>query len=214
MHLASIDRVPAPRITLITATDVVPETVLFERLSGLAAYSAERRAQFAVQLRDLHLSGRALSTFGVRLREAVRALGAMFIVNDRLDVAAALRADGIHLGRSSVQIEDARAFLGPRAFISVACHTVEEVAVAAQKRADAALLSPIFFSPGKGPPLGPAALTEAKDLLQAGGYAPLWLIALGGVNSQNAPRCIDAGADGIALIRSPLDPPLLSLLQS
>ena len=106
-------------------------------------------------------------------REVLRALGAMLIVNDRLDLAAALRADGIHLGRSSVQIDEARAFLGPRVFVSVACHTVEEVAAAAEKGANAALLSPIFFSPGKGPPLGPAALSEAKELLLARGVAPL-----------------------------------------
>jgi thiamine-phosphate pyrophosphorylase len=214
MPLASNDSVRAPRLTVITATDIVPEPVLFERLSGLAAYSVGERAEFAVQLRDLHLTGRELWSFGDRLREKVRELGAALLVNDRLDLAAALGADGVHLGGRSVQIDDARAFLGPEAFISVACHTVEEVVTAAEIGANAALLSPIFFSPGKGPPLGPAALSEAKELLRANGCAPLWLIALGGIHAQNARRCIDAGADGVAVIRSAPDPALLSLLRS
>lgn len=192
-----------PRVLQITAADVLPEADLFARLRALAVLPAHARRGFAVQLRDPELSSRALLDLGMRLREATRALGAALVVNDRLDVALAIGADGVHLGRRSVSVEDARAVLPTGAWISASCHDLAGVVRAGEGGADAALLSPIFASPGKGRPLGVEALREARAALDARGSATM-LVALGGVTAENAASCIAAGAGAVAAIRADL----------
>lgn len=200
-----------PRWTQITASTGAPEPVVLERVAALAALPLEARARAAVQLRDPELSGRELHALGRRLRDATAALGASFVVNDRLDLALVLGADGVHLGRRSVGVADARALLGAGVFVSVACHSVDEVLRAADAGADAAVLSPIFASPGKGPPLGLEALREARARLSQASRS-VAIIALGGVDAVAAPACLAAGADGVAAIRADLRGALPALL--
>jgi thiamine-phosphate pyrophosphorylase len=192
--------VEPPRIVQITDSTALPEAALFARIASASRLPIERR-RFAVQLRDPGLSGRALADLGVRLRAVTRACGVALIVNDRLDLARALGADGAHLGRRSLTVADARALLGPAAWISVACHDVDDVIRAATAGADAVTLSPIFASPGKGRPLGLPALQAARAAL---GALPTALHALGGVDLATAPACFAAGADGVASIRADL----------
>jgi thiamine-phosphate pyrophosphorylase len=193
--------VESPRIVQITESSALPEAELFARIRAVGALSPAQRARFAVQLRDPGLSSRALADLGLRLRAATRPLGIALVINDRLDLARAIGADGVHLGRRSVTIADARALLGPAAWISAACHNVDDVVRAATDGADAVTLSPIFASPGKGTPLGVAALRAARSAL---GARPLALYALGGVDRASAPICLGAGADGVAAIRADL----------
>lgn len=190
-----------PRIVQITDSAALPETALFARLTALSSVPLERRRGLAVQLRDPSLSGRALTDLAVRLRAVARSLDVALLINDRLDLALALAAEGVHLGRRSVSITDARAVLGPSAWISVACHSVDDVVHAATRGADAVTLSPIFASPGKGTPLGLDALRAAREAL---GARPIALYALGGVDLATAPSCFAAGADGVASIRADL----------
>jgi thiamine-phosphate pyrophosphorylase len=189
------------RIVQITESSALPEAELFARLTALAPLAPERRCALAVQLRDPALSGRALTDLAVRLRAVTRSLGVALLLNDRLDLALALAAEGVHLGRRSVSIADARALLGPSAWISVACHSVDDVVHAATMGADAVTLSPIFASPGKGTPLGLESLRAARSAL---GARPIALYALGGVDRRTAPSCLAAGADGVASIRADL----------
>jgi len=191
----------APRIVQITDPSALPDAALFARLRAVGALAPHERARFAVQLRSPQLSSRALAALGLRLRAATRDLGVALLINDRLDLALALGADGVHLGRRSVTIADARALLGPAAWISVACHDVDDVVRAAFDGADAVTLSPIFASPGKGTPLGAAALRAARAALGARATA---VYALGGVDRATAPLCFEAGAEGVAVIRADL----------
>src|SRR5512132_3262448 len=190
-----------PRVVQITESTALPEAELFARIASASALAPARRGRFAVQLRDPDLSSRALASLGSALRAATRPHGIALVINDRLDLALALGADGVHLGRRSVAIAEARALLGPGAWISVACHDVDDVIRAATEGADAATLSPIFASPGKGTPLGTTALRAARSAL---GGRPLALYALGGVDRASAPSCFAAGADGVAAIRADL----------
>jgi thiamine-phosphate pyrophosphorylase len=196
-----------PRVLQITAAAALPEAVLFARVAAVAALPEAARRAFAVQLRDPELPARALLDLGARLRAATRAAGAGLVVNDRLDLARALGADGAHLGRRSVTVADARALLGDGAWISVACHSVDEVVRAAGEGADAAVLSPIFPSPGKGAPLGVPALAAAREALAARGLRAQ-IVALGGVTAESAGACFAAGADAVAAIRADLGPVL------
>src|SRR5262249_15230078 len=153
-------------------------------LDAIARLPETARRAFAVQLRDPELPARSLLSKGIALRDRLRAMGAAIVVNDRLDLAIALGADGVHLGRRSVSVADARSIVGPGG-ISVACHSVDEVRRAASEGADAALLSPIFASPGKGPPIGVAAIEAARAAIEARGSA-LSILALGGITRENA----------------------------
>lgn len=192
-----------PLVQLITALDSVSETALFERLGRAADLDSAARAHLSVQLRDPALPVRELLRFGHALRAVTRELGASLIVNDRVDLALLLDADGVHLGRHSMPVAAARALLGPARSIATSAHSLDDVVASARAGADAVLLSPIFASPGKGTPLGPAALAGARAALSAEGLS-LRLFALGGVTAVNGRECLAAGADGVAAIRADL----------
>lgn len=202
------------RALQITDARALPEAEIVARIRRVAALPEPARRAFAVELRDPELPTRALLALGRTLRDETRAAGCALIVNDRLDLALLLDADGLHLGRRSIGVAEARALLGPDRFVSVACHSVDDVRRAATAGADAVKLSPIFASPGKGAPLGPAALGEARAALAACGKSAACLWALGGVDAENAALCFAAGADGVAAIRADLSTLLARLASS
>jgi len=186
------------RVVQITDRASISEAEILRRVASVGALGRQRARAFAVQLRDPGLTSRELLALAEILRAATAAVGALLLVNDRLDVALAVGADGVHLGRRSVEIAAARSLV-PGLWVSVACHSVSEVEAAVRAGADAAVLSPIFASPGKGTPLGLAALREARR------RAPeVSLLALGGIDAESAPACFAAGASGVASIRADL----------
>lgn len=197
-------------VQIVTELAVVGESEVLARVGCAAGLPLEARGRLSVQLRDPEIPVRALRRFGAALRQATRAIGARLIVNDRVDLALLLEADGVHLGRRSMAVGEARSLLGAGAWISTSAHGIEDVVAAARAGADAALLSPIFASPGKGPPLGPEALGEARGALMREGLS-LVVFALGGVTSRNAALCFAAGADGVAAIRGDVEATLVTV---
>jgi len=155
------------------------------------------RSSVGVQLRDKVRGSRALHVLAARLVALCREFAAPFYVNDRLDVAIAVGADGVHLGGASLDVADARQLLGPSAFVSVAAHELAEVERASLVGASAAIVSPIFETPGKGPARGTALLAAARAC--AGGVR---IYALGGIDASRVAPCIAAGADGVAVVRA------------
>lgn len=125
------------------------------------------------------------------------------IINDRLDVALAARADGVHLGRESAPVLDVvrwcRAGNAPDRFvIGVSCHSLEDAREAETAKADYIFFGPVFETPSKqafGTPQGIERLAEVCRAVR------LPIIAIGGVDQENAALCIRAGAAGIAAIR-------------
>jgi thiamine-phosphate pyrophosphorylase len=157
----------------------------------------------AIHLREKDLGGRDLLALARALRAVCRDLGQLLLVNDRLDVAVAAGADGVHLPAAGVPPSDARRLLPPPALVGVSCHSAADVARARDAGASYAFLSPIFDTPSKrayGPPLGVGALREAAGL-------GLPLVALGGVGPDNAASLVAAGARGVAAIRAWLSGP-------
>ena len=158
----------------------------------------------AVQLREKDLEARALLELARGLSAVTSLAGARLFVNDRVDVALAARADGVHLGQGALSPDDVRA-LAPTLAIAVSTHAPREV-----ERADSrpgavafAVLGPIFDTPSKrpfGPPLGIEALATA-----CAGSLPV--VAIGGVTSSHVACCFAAGAAGIACIRDVLADP-------
>ncbi|AKU89917.1 thiamine phosphate synthase [Vulgatibacter incomptus] len=175
------------RLYLITDRRMVPDlpAAVDRALSGIPPGAA------AVQLREKDLSASALLELARSVGAICRRRGAPFLVNDRLDVALAAGADGVHLTGSSVVPKDARALLGSR-LVGASCHSLEELEASAG--ADFATYSPIFASPGKGPAIGLEALRDAAVRMP--------IVALGGIDSANARDAIHAGASAVAAIRS------------
>lgn len=201
-----------PLVVQITASGVVPASEVAARIERIAALPRASRERYIVQLRDPELDSRALWALAVDLRERTRAAGCRFVCNDRLDIALAAGADGVHLGRRSVSVADARRVLGPSALVSVSAHAVADALAAARAGADMVLLSPIFASPGKGPPLGLGALAEARRALDGLSAPRPVLVSLGGVDASVVSSCLEAGAEGVAAIRADLGSTLAEAL--
>lgn len=148
----------------------------------------------AVQLRAKAADARALFELATELRRMTSQLGAALLINDRVDVALAVGADGVHLPERGLPVAAAGALLGPGKYVAVSRHSAEGLAQAARAGASFATLSPVFASPDKGPPLG----VEGFARLTA--QAALPVFALGGVRVEHAPQLRAAGARGLAVI--------------
>jgi thiamine-phosphate pyrophosphorylase len=153
-----------------------------------------------VQIREKDLPARQLLTLTeTAVQHARRQQGSTRImVNDRLDVALAVGAHGVHLGRRSMPAELVRKVAPPGFLVGVSCHSLEEAQAAEAAGADYILLGPIFPTPSKlqyGPPLGLAKLREVT--LQVS----IPVFALGGITADRVAACRQHGASGIAAIR-------------
>lgn len=158
----------------------------------------------AVQLREKDLCGRDLFLLAQRLRRLTAARGARLLVNDRVDVAMAVGADGVHLGVSSIPPADARRLLGPGAIVGASTHSLAEVRAAQDGGADLVTFGPVYDTPSKrsyGPPVGVAALAAAC----AAARVPVF--ALGGIGAETVEVVVGAGAYGVALISAVLAAP-------
>jgi thiamine-phosphate pyrophosphorylase len=150
-----------------------------------------------IQLRDKTASTRVLIEEGLALRKLTRERGALLIVNDRVDVALAVEADGAHVGQDDMPARFARRLLGPKPILGVSAANVKEAEDAVAGGADYLGVGPIFTSLGKadaGPATGVHLLTEL-----AGRFATP-LVAIGGITAENATEVVRAGACGVAVI--------------
>jgi thiamine-phosphate pyrophosphorylase len=158
---------------------------------------ALRAGVCAVQLREKDLATRDLYDLAGKLVAVTRGAGAALLVNDRVDVAMAVSADGVHLTRRSLPPKEARALMGPGKLIGISCHSLAEIREAEDGGADFVVLGPIFETPSK-TPFGPPLTTSV--LRQARANTSLPLLAIGGINSVRVPEIMAAGADGISVI--------------
>jgi thiamine-phosphate pyrophosphorylase len=183
-----------PRLIAITDRNVADSERTLARFGELGRLAQPGSVMF--QLRDVERAARERLAFGRRLQRIAHETGQLLVVNDRIDIAVLLGADGVHLGETGIETADARSLLGPDAVVSRACHDLERLA---SLEADAILLSPIVEGRKGRPPLGLEALGLARRILDRRPCAP-YLVALGGISAENARACRAAGADGIALI--------------
>jgi thiamine-phosphate pyrophosphorylase len=150
-----------------------------------------------IQLRDKTASTRTLIAAGLALRSLTREHNALLIVNDRIDVALAVDADGAHVGQDDMPAALARRLLGPERILGVSAGTLEEAAEATSAGADYLGIGPIFATATKadaGPATGPLLLAKVTQRFS------LPLVAIGGISAENAAEAIQAGAAGIAVI--------------
>ncbi len=151
-----------------------------------------------VQLREKLLDARGFYLQAKAALNAARECGVRLIINDRVDIARALGADGVHLGQDDLPPEAARRILGERAIIGFSTHNLEQAREATALPVDYIAIGPIFETSSKenpDPVLGAYALTSARAII---GAKPL--VAIGGISAETAQAALDAGADSIAVI--------------
>jgi thiamine-phosphate pyrophosphorylase len=151
----------------------------------------------AVQLREKDLEVRELLRMAYVLRELTSGYGAKLFINDRVDVAMAVNADGVHLGGSSMPALAARKAAGEGMLIGVSAHNVTEARKAEEEGADFVTLGPVFATPSKlkyGKPLGLALLMEVSAKIS------IPVFGIGGIKKEVVKDTLDSGASGIALI--------------
>jgi thiamine-phosphate pyrophosphorylase len=185
------------RIRLIAISDLqrYSEQQHVEAWAELLEHIAPERIAF--QLRGPDCTTRSLWELGSRFRKRF-GNNAQLIVNDRLELAQALGAQGVHLGRKSISLKDARRWLSSDVWFTSSAHSLEDVRQACLQRFSMILLSPVFPSPGKPPPLGLEALVQANAICQKSST----LVALGGIDFSTWQTCLEKGVKSVAMIRS------------
>ena len=161
------------------------------------------------QIREKQLSTRLLFDLASKARSITDGSKTSLLINDRLDVALAAGADGVHLTSKSIPIAAVRSAVPAAFVIGVSTHSVDEVVAAANASANFAVYGPVFDTPGKGKAVGLRSLREAalaaKDLS---------VLGLGGIDASNYREVLQSGADGFAAIRFFNDPNNLELLKA
>jgi thiamine-phosphate pyrophosphorylase len=150
-----------------------------------------------VQLREKDLSTRAFIELAVALKRLLAPAKVPLIINDRLDVALAAGADGLHVGQEDMPCELARRFLGPGAVIGLSVETWEDVERAQDQDVDYLGVSPVFPTPTK---TDTKAAWGLEGIRRIRAFSRHPLVAIGGLNPANAAAAVQAGADGIAVV--------------
>jgi thiamine-phosphate pyrophosphorylase len=151
----------------------------------------------AIQLRDKTSSALDQVALGRELRRLTREAGALFLVNDRVDLAHAVEADGVHLGQDDLPVAAARAILGPNAIVGGSPGNLDELAQSLAAGVDYLGVGPMYPTGSKadaGTAIGPAGLASMRALTD------LPIVGIGGIDANNLGPVIAAGADGVAII--------------
>ncbi|BHH82054.1 thiamine phosphate synthase [Desulforhopalus sp. 52FAK] len=184
----------SPDYSLYLVTD---RTLSLGRTNTAIVEQAVAGGVTCVQLREKDCSTREFVQQGLALRELLTPLGIPLIINDRLDVALAVGAQGVHLGQDDMHIVDARCILGADAIIGISVESPTDAKDAAVAGADYLGISPVFSTPTKTDTAPPLGLEGVRLIRQE---VDLPLVAIGGINEGNCAAVIDAGADGLAVV--------------
>jgi thiamine-phosphate pyrophosphorylase len=180
---------------------VDPERAGSHALPALAARLAAGGATL-FQLRDKHGTTRAMVEEARAIKASLAGVGTPLLINDRVDVALAAGADGVHVGQDDMAVEDARRLLGPAAIIGLSIKTVAQAEAAPVDLLDYVGIGGVFATTSKDnpdPPIGVAGLARIAGVFRR--RAPkLPLCAIAGIDAGNAASAITAGADGVAVI--------------
>lgn len=154
-----------------------------------------------IQYRDKHADGRRLVDLARALKAALDGTGVPLLINDRVDIALAAEADGVHLGQEDMHPKDARDLLGPHAIIGLTLKTPEQAAELANMPVDYGCIGGVFATVSKHNPALPIGLDGLRKVLARARLVSRGPIgAIAGIDTSNAEAIIAAGADGIAVI--------------
>jgi thiamine-phosphate pyrophosphorylase len=161
------------------------------------AAAAARGGATMVQLREKEATTRAFLDEARALKAALEPLGVALAINDRLDIALAVDADGLHVGQGDMPVAEARRLMGPGKFIGLSITAVEQVLRPDAEAADYLGVGPIYMQQTKADaaaPLGVEGLRRARSLTRKP------IVAIGGLTPENSAPALAAGADGLAVV--------------
>jgi len=185
-----------PGLYLVTDRGVLKGKDLFKILPD-----SIRAGLDMVQFRDKEAGDTDFLEAAAKIKDLVKEKQVLFIINDRIDIALALDADGVHLGREDVPIEVARKILGRKKIIGFSAHSLEEALIAAEKNVDYIAIGAIFPTPVK-----PDYETPGLEALkQAVKQIKIPLVAIGGINESNIGDVAATGVKRIAVVRAILE---------
>jgi thiamine-phosphate pyrophosphorylase len=159
-----------------------------------------------IQLRDKHADLRNFYRQAEDALQIARKHDVRLIINDRVDVAHALGADGVHLGQTDMPVEVARRLLDERAIVGISTHNLEQAKLAANMRVDYVAFGPVFKTSTKENPDPIAGLETLRAVRKIVGALPV--VAIGGITSANAEAAWRAGADSVSSIAALVSDPL------
>jgi thiamine-phosphate pyrophosphorylase len=151
-----------------------------------------------IQLRDKHTAPREFYRQAAAALEVARDHHARLIINDRVDIALALKADGVHLGQTDIPAAAARRLLGKEAIIGFSTHSIQQARLATALPVDYLAFGPVFQTSTKEKPDPVTGLPVLREVVAMKGSLPL--VAIGGITLANAPEVLKAGADAVAVI--------------
>lgn len=177
---------------------VITDTATQERFTheALVRLALEGGAG-TIQLRDKHLSDAQLTDIARRIIVVCKKHDAPLIINDRIAVAYAAGADGVHLGRTDAAVAEARRVLGEHAIVGATAGTLEETLAAEAEGADYVGFGHVFATTSKEKPGAPVGLDTLAHVCAS---VQIPVLAIGGVTEENARSCVEAGAWGVAVI--------------
>ena len=155
-----------------------------------------------MQLRDKHGSSRAMVEEARALRGVLEPAGVPLLINDRVDVALAAEADGVHIGQDDMAPADARLLLGRTAIIGLSLSTVQQAQAAPLELLDYVAIGGVYATTSKDNTSTPIGISGLRAIVQAvhARKAQFPICAISGINAGNAAEVIAAGADGVAVI--------------
>lgn len=150
-----------------------------------------------VQLREKDIDTRTFIELGLELKQKLQQVNIPLIINDRVDVAMAIDADGVHIGQSDMQYSLARRLLGSNKIIGLSVENIDEVIVANSLNVDYIGISPVFTTQTKTDTAQPFGLSGLREAVRLSIHPT---VAIGGINLQTKNDVLDCGADGIAVV--------------
>lgn len=186
------------RLYLVT-DDTLAGGRLFEKVTA-----AVKGGVSMVQLREKNCTTAEFVSKGLRLKELLTPYGVPLIINDRVDVALAVGADGVHIGQSDMPCKIARKLLGPDKIIGLSVESMEDVRSANLEDADYIGISPVFATPTKTDTAAPFGLAGLARAVEESVHPA---VAIGGINLSNAGEIMACGAAGIAVVSAILCSP-------
>ena len=193
-----MDHLQRLRLILITDRNVSRLSLVKAVEQALGDNSDGDRGVTAVQLRERDLESKYLFSLATELRELTSQHGVALIINDRVDIALAVGAEGVHIGSHSMPLGTVRKLIGPSAsgkpLVGFSAHNMKEALEAEEGGADYITLSPIFPTHSKDKPIGSSTILQVKERVR------IPVIALGGINKETAAEALENKADGLAVI--------------
>jgi len=159
---------------------------------------------YVFQVREKQMDDRAFCSLLLQIRQVCDQASAQFIINDRIDLALASGADGVHLGQTDLPVDVARRLLGQEAIIGISTHNRIQFLQAQEMDVDYVAIGPIYETGTKESPYPPLTHQFIQEVVKLKRHP---LVAIGGISLETAPRVWEAGADSIAVISDIIDAP-------